>query len=89
LKQVQREDPSFQRNKDFPRDMFNVAIGICWQVALVALPIYLVIQKFRSAAVALAIVAVTSSILKVTWYDHLRKAEARMTPAAELPARSA
>jgi uncharacterized protein (DUF486 family) len=53
----------------------------------VALPIYLVIQKYSSAAVALAIVAVTSVILKFTWYDHLRKLEAQMAHGAELPAR--
>jgi Na+/proline symporter len=81
-KKVQREDPSFQRNKDFPRDMFNVAVGICWQVTLVALPIYIVIQNFRNAAIAGLIVAVTSVILKFTWYDHLRKMEAEMAPAA-------
>jgi len=40
-----QEDPSFQRNRDFWRDMFNVVVGISWQVALVALPIYIVIQK--------------------------------------------
>jgi solute:Na+ symporter, SSS family len=89
LKKLRQEDPTFQRNKDFPRDMFNVAVGICWQVTLVALPIYIVIQQFRSAAVAAAIVAVTSVILKFTWYDHLRKLEAEMAPAVELPARSA
>jgi Na+/proline symporter len=82
LKKVQQEDPLFQRNKDFPRDMFNVAVGICWQVTLVALPIYIVIQNFRNAAIAGLIVAVTSVILKFTWYDHLRKMEAEMAPAA-------
>ena len=87
LKKLRQEDPTFQRNKDFPRDMFNIAVGICWQVTLVALPIYLVIQKYSSAAVALAIVAVTSVILKFTWYDHLRKLEAQMAHGAELPAR--
>jgi len=88
LNKLRQEDPTFQRNTDFPRDMFNLAVGICWQVTLVALPIYIVIQKYTSAAVALAIVAVTSVILKFTWYDHLRKLEAQMAPAAELPARS-
>jgi SSS family solute:Na+ symporter len=39
LKKVLAEDPTFKRNKDFLRDMFNVAVGICWQIALVALPI--------------------------------------------------
>jgi hypothetical protein len=40
------------------------------------LPIYIVIQKFRSAAITAAIVAVTSIVLKFTWYDRLKDREA-------------
>jgi len=40
LKKVLAEDPSFKRNKDFFRDMFNIGVGIVWQVALVALPLW-------------------------------------------------
>jgi Na+/proline symporter len=89
LKKVQQDDPSFQRNKDFPRDMFNVAVGICWQVTLVALPIYIVIQNFRNAAIAGLVVAVTTVILKITWYDHMCKSEAAWSASAEAPARNA
>jgi hypothetical protein len=39
LKKVLAEDPGFKRNKDFFRDMFNIAVGIVWQVSLVALPL--------------------------------------------------
>ena len=49
-KKVQAEDPSFQRNKDFFRDMFNIAVGMVWQIALVALPIYIVTWRQRTAA---------------------------------------
>jgi len=72
---LQREDPSFQPNRDFPRDVMNIVVGIIWQVTLVALPIYIVIRKFDKAAIAIAIIAVTSFILKFTWYDHLKKME--------------
>ncbi len=75
LKKVQQEDPSFQRNQDFWRDMLNVVVGICWQVSLVALPIYIVIQKFDAALIAAAIIAVTSVVLKFTWYNHLKDLE--------------
>jgi Na+/proline symporter len=78
LKQVLADDPSFERNPDFLRDMFNVAVGICWQVALVALPIYVVIRN-SNAWIAFAVVVVTSAILKFTWYDHLREIETHMT----------
>ena len=43
LAKVRAEDPTFERNKDFFRDMFNIVVGIVWQVCLVALPIYIVI----------------------------------------------
>ncbi len=76
LAKVRAEEPGFQPNKDFKRDMFNVVVGICWQVSLVALPIYLVIRKFDFAAIAFAVVAVTSMTLKFTWYDRLRDEEA-------------
>jgi Na+/proline symporter len=76
LTKVRAEDPTFNRNKDFWRDVFNVAIGIAWQVSLVALPIYVVIWKIRTALIALAIIAITSVVLKFTWYNHLRDSEA-------------
>jgi MFS family permease len=74
-KKVQEEDPSFQRNKDFFRDMFNIAVGMIWQIALVALPIYIVTWRLRTAAIAFGVVAITSIILKFTWYDHLKELE--------------
>jgi SSS family solute:Na+ symporter len=63
-----------------------VVVGMCWQVTLVALPIYIVIQKWSSAIAAVIIVAVTSVILKLTWYNHLRKQEAEMGASTKLPA---
>jgi Na+/proline symporter len=75
LAKVLAEDPAFERNKDFWRDMFNVVVGIVWQVSLVALPCYFVIQKFSAVLVTVAIIAVTSIVLKFTWYNHLRALE--------------
>jgi Na+/proline symporter len=69
------EDPSFRPNPDFGRDMFNVVVGVAWQTSLIALPIYVVIRKFDNAAIALAVVLVTSSVLKFTWYNHLKVLE--------------
>jgi solute:Na+ symporter, SSS family len=79
LTKVQADDPTFQRNKDFWRDMFNIVVGICWQTSLVALPVLIVIRKFQGALVAVAIVAVTAVILKFSWYDNLDRREARLT----------
>ena len=71
LRKVLAEDPGFKRNTDFMRDMFNVVVGIVWQIALVVLPMYVVIWELKRAAITLAIVLATSAILKFTWYDHL------------------
>jgi len=71
LEKVRREDPGFQPNKDFWRDMFNIVVGISWQMSLVAFPVCIVIRKFDSALMSFAMIAATSLILKLTWYDHL------------------
>jgi Na+/proline symporter len=75
LKKVLAEDPGFQRNKDFFRDMFNIAVGIIWQVSLVALPLYVVIQEWDRVAISAGVILATSLILKLTWYDHLAERE--------------
>jgi Na+/proline symporter len=71
LKKVLAEEPGFQRNRDFWRDMFNIVVGIVWQISLVALPLYIVIQQYERAALTLAVTLGTSAILKHTWFDHL------------------
>lgn len=76
LSKVLAEDPAFQRNQDFWRDMFNIAVGICWQISLVVLPMYIVTWNLRPALLTLAVIAATSLILKFTWYDHLKELEA-------------
>jgi Na+/proline symporter len=85
-RKVLAEDPGFKRNTDFVRDMFNVAVGIVWQIALVVLPMYVVIWELKRAAITLAIVLVTSAILKFTWYDHLERREVETDKAAAIPA---
>jgi hypothetical protein len=69
------EDPAFEKNRDFRRDMFNLAVGLVWQTSLVTSPIYLVIQHWRELAISLVVCAVTSLILKFTWYDKLGPGE--------------
>jgi len=65
------EYPHLKRNQGFTRDMFNVLIGIVWQTALTAFPIFLVIQDFNKAIIAFVVIAITSLILKKNWYDRL------------------
>jgi SSS family solute:Na+ symporter len=82
LKKVLAEDPGFKRNKDFFRDMFNIVVGIAWQISLIALPLYIVLQEFGRAAITLAITLGTSAILKYTWFDHLSEREVETDKAA-------
>ena len=88
LRKVLAEDPGFKRNTDFMRDMFNVVVGIVWQIALVVLPMYVVIWELKRAAITLAIVLATSAILKFTWYDHLERREVETDKAAAVPSSS-
>jgi Na+/proline symporter len=68
---VVAEDPGFERNKNFKRDMFNVFIGIITQTCLVAAPIYLVIRENSSLVATVVVFIICASILKKTWYDKL------------------
>ena len=77
LAKVKAEDPAFEPNGDFWRDMFNVVVGIAWQTSLVLLPILMVIRKWNALMIAGAVVVVCSVILKLTWYDNLDAREAR------------
>mgnify|MGYP001819390417 CR=1 FL=1 len=71
---VVAEDPTFERNMDFKRDMMNVAIGIVAQTCLVAAPIFLVIGENTSLATTLVVFAICAGIMKKTWYDKLEPA---------------
>ena len=51
--------------------MFNVAIGIVWQLCLTALPIYVVLQQWDWAIPMALTLVVSSVVLKFTWYDRL------------------
>ena len=72
---VKADDPAIEPNRDFRRDMFNLAVSLVWQTAMVALPIYFVIKQWTPTLVCLGVFAVTSVILKFTWYDRLGPGE--------------
>jgi SSS family solute:Na+ symporter len=71
---VKKEDPDFQKNKDFSRDMVNVVVGIIWQMTFVLIPIYLLIRQFTGMWINIGLLLVTSIFLKFNWYDKLEKA---------------
>ncbi len=65
------ENPGFVRNKNFKKDIFNVIVGVIWQTALVALPMFFVFHEFLYGALTAIIAITTSIILKKTWWDKL------------------
>jgi len=74
LEMVRREDPSFEPNRDFGRDMVNVAVGIVWQTTLTLIPIYLVIRGYTELGICGLLLVLTSVFLKKNWYDKLEEA---------------
>ena len=82
---IHAQDPTFEKNRDFGRDLFNLAIGLVRQVAMVACPMCLVIQKSDRALLAFGCFVATSLILKFTSYDKLRPGEMYMTPDGNAP----
>ncbi len=65
--------PDLKKNKNFGRDMFNIAVGIVAQTALVALPIYIIIRAKTSLLVTVGILLVCGILLKKLWYDRLQQ----------------
>jgi len=71
--QVVKEHPDFVRNKNFSRDMVNVAVGIIWQMTLMLVAVYFVLREFRRFWIVAALLLITSIFLKKNWYDKLEK----------------
>ena len=73
LDKVLAENPDFQRNSAFKRDMVNVVVGIVWQMMLVVIPVYLVIQENMPLFISVIILIVSSIFLKKNWYNKLEE----------------
>ncbi|MNR50818.1 hypothetical protein D3C85_1703940 [compost metagenome] len=68
-------DPSFSPNKDFKRDVFNILVGIVWQMSQVVIPIYFILRENYHLAVWAVVFFVTTWLLKKYWYDKLDETE--------------
>jgi len=68
---VLADDPSFQPNKNFKLNMFNVVIGTIGQCCLTILPMYLILSQKMPLLVTVGILAVIVIILKKTWWNKL------------------
>jgi Na+/proline symporter len=71
VEKIKAEDPAFEPNTNCVRHWFNVTVGIIWQVTLVALPVYIVIQNPRGIVGTIVVLVATTLILKKSWFDHL------------------
>lgn len=69
--EVMKDDPSFQPNKRFKLDMFNVVLGIIAQCCLTILPMYVVLWMKLPLLITIIILLVIVLILKRTWWDKL------------------
>ncbi|MFH6948020.1 sodium:solute symporter family protein [Flavobacterium sp. FlaQc-51] len=74
-KTLKIEDQTFEKNNDFWKDMLNCVIGIVWQSSMILLPIFFIIRDYPKALAALIVFLVTTTILKFTWLDKVRKIE--------------
>lgn len=72
---VLKDNPNFERNKDFKRDMVNVGVGIIWQLSLPLVSIYLIIRDYKSMFITIAVTFVTSIFLHFNWFKKLDKDE--------------
>ncbi|MES1159807.1 MAG: sodium:solute symporter family protein [Bacteroidota bacterium] len=67
------EDPSFQGNRSFRRNMFNVVLGIIGQLCLTILPMYLVLWLKLPLLITVVLLLIIILILKKTWWDRLNE----------------
>lgn len=69
--EVVKENPSFEPNKRFKLDLFNVVLGIIAQCCLTILPMYVVLWLKLPLLITIAILLVIVLVLKRTWWDKL------------------
>jgi hypothetical protein len=68
--QVILEHPTFEANKDFGRDLFNVAVGIVSQICMALLPMFLILGQTAALLTVVVILAVCALTLKKTWWNR-------------------
>jgi solute:Na+ symporter, SSS family len=68
---VQQEDPSFEPNRRFKLDMFNVVLGIIGQLCMTVLPMYIVLSMHLPLLITIVIMLLIIIILKKTWWNKL------------------
>ncbi|UKM64519.1 Na+:solute symporter [Flavobacteriaceae bacterium GSB9] len=72
-KVLKPEDQNFSKNKDFWFDMVNCVIGIIWQSSMIVLPIFMLIRDYPKTLMSLAVLLLTTAVLKFTWLDKVKQ----------------
>ncbi len=68
---VIKADASYKPESSAGRDLFNVLIGIIWQMTFVLVPVLLVMKSFKWMTAMIVVMVVTSIFLKKNWYERL------------------
>lgn len=71
LRKVRAKDPSFEPNRRFKLDMFNVLLGITAQCCLTILPMYVVLWLKMPLLITVILLGIIILILRKTWWDKL------------------
>jgi SSS family solute:Na+ symporter len=70
---VLQQDPTFDDDSNFGRDSINVVVGTIWQLTLVIMPIYLVVQQWWPMLGVFVLMALSTWFLKKNWLDKLEE----------------
>jgi len=65
------KDANFSIDNSSGRDLFNVFVGIIWQMTFVLAPILLVIKSYVWMTVTFIVMALLTLVLKKNWYERL------------------
>ena len=70
---VIKEDPAFEANANFRRNLLNIVLGIIAQLCLTLLPMYIVLWLKAPLLLTVSILLIIILILKRTWWDRLNE----------------
>jgi hypothetical protein len=71
-KKLLEKEPDIILESNFKRDVFNIIVGIIWQMAQVVIPMYFMIRNNTQLAIWSVIFFVSSWLLKQYWWDKLK-----------------
>jgi SSS family solute:Na+ symporter len=70
---VRADDPTFEKNHNFSKDMTNVFVGVVAQISMTVLPIYFILGRWGSTAIVIVVLSVCTIVLKRRWWDPLHR----------------